>query len=91
MQGMRRVAPAVLIVAWIVFLTLPLGFLFGAPGASSSRPLGLYASFVELIGQRPARWLFCGLWLAINGVLFWRVVLSKRRRAIGPSVDLHDY
>lgn len=88
---MRRFAPVVLIVAWIAFLTLPLGFLFGASGASSSRPLGLYVSFVELMGERPARWLFCGLWIVINGVLFWRVMLSKRRREIGPSVDLHDY
>jgi hypothetical protein len=89
---MRRLAPAILVVAWIVFLTLPIAFLLGVTAASLDRDglAGVYVALMELIGERRAKWLFSGLWLAMNVVVFWRVMLSKKRHDLGPSVDLDD-
>ena len=90
---MRRLAWPVLVVIWIVFLTLPIGFLFAAPNMllNNDGLAGIYIAFSELLGERTARWVFCGLWLAINVLVFWRVTLSKKRHELGPSADLDDY
>jgi hypothetical protein len=80
------------VIAGILFLTIPIGFFFAADGAQLQGDWlgGLYAAFVELLGERGARWVFCGLWLIFNIALFWRFVLSKSRYEPGDPVDLDD-
>jgi hypothetical protein len=84
----RRWVRPVLFTGWVVFFTLPIGFVFAA-----ARPrlywdgLGLYATFVELLGARAAGWIFCGLWLALNAAILWQL---WKRRDLGPSIDLDD-
>lgn len=79
-------------VAWVIFLSLPIAFLFSKAGTPLSCDWlsGLYAAFVEVLGEQNARWGFCGLWVAGNAALFWRLVISKRRHDLGDPVDLDD-
>jgi hypothetical protein len=89
---MRKALWPIWILAWLIFLTLPIGFLL----ARSGTPLdgdwfgGLYTACVELFGEPGARWIFSALWLALNGLLFWRFVLSKRRHELDPPMDADD-
>lgn len=89
---MRRLAPVILVAAWILFLVLPIAFSLGAPAALLDREgfPGVYAALNQLIGDWPSRWLLSGLWLALNVALFWRVILGRKRYDPGPPVDLDD-
>ena len=49
----------------------------------------LYAAASDLIGELPARALFCGIWLAFGLALFWRIEIRKETDD-APPADLHD-
>jgi hypothetical protein len=89
---MRQWVRPIWVIAWIVFLTLPVGLFFAQAGTPLNGDwfAGLYVAFVELFGERSARWVFCALWLALNLALFWRLVLSKKRYDPGDPADLDD-
>jgi hypothetical protein len=89
---MHRFVRPVIAIAWLMFLIGPLACLF-APASHIPRDdqlFGLYAAIKELLGEHSARWIFGGLWLAMNAALFWRFVLSKNPYDVGDSLDLHD-
>jgi hypothetical protein len=88
---MHRFLLPVMAIAWLVFLVGPIAFFFAPPGAPPDDQLaGVYTAFVQLLGEPPARWIFSGLWLAMNGALFWRLALSKKRYETGDPPDLAD-
>ncbi|HEY4211871.1 MAG TPA: hypothetical protein VGM84_10355 [Steroidobacteraceae bacterium] len=93
MNNMRHFAWPVLVVIWLVFLALPLWFLIAAPNVllNNDGLAGIYIALSQLLGERAARWVFGGLWFATNLLVFWRVMLSKKRHELGPSLDLDDY
>jgi hypothetical protein len=90
MRRFPRFARPILIVAWLIFLTGPLVFLFAHPAPSASLDwfAGIYTAFTELFGEQIGRWVFCGSWLALNALVFWRVMLSKPEKDVRPDVDL---
>lgn len=59
-------------VAWAIFLSLPIAFLFSNAGAPPSGDwlYGLYTALVEALGEQSARWGFCGVWVAGNLAMF---------------------
>ena len=74
----NQVAVAVLCFG---ILAAPLVFLFARSGSTlGSEPMGqLYSSAVTLLGEWPARFVFCAIWLAADAALVWRLFLSKRK------------
>jgi hypothetical protein len=89
-QRMKRYIRPVAAAAWIVFLTLPVGFLLAKGASPFDRDWlnGLYVAFAELFGERIGRWIFCGLWLLLNGALLWRFLFYRERP--GDPLNLDD-
>ena len=94
MQNMRRMRNwirPIVVIAWIVFLTLPIGFLLGGASLGGDWFSGIYTALEDLFGERSGKWAFCGLWLVLNVVLFWRLVLSNTRHDdLGDPPNLDD-
>jgi hypothetical protein len=72
----QRIAVAVVCFG---FIAAPLLFLFAVPGANLDDPAmsGLYRSLVVLLEEKPARLLFCAIWLGFDAALVWRLFFSK--------------
>lgn len=91
MRAMRRFALPVLVLAWLAFLVGPIAYLFAPQGAVDREWLtGLPTAFEELLGARWGRWMFAGLWIAMNAAVAWWLAISKKPYDIGPSLDLDD-
>lgn len=76
MRTRQRIA-----VAAVCFgaIAAPLLFLFAVPGASlgDGAMSGLYRSLVVLLEEKPARFLFCAVWLGFDAAIIWRLFFSK--------------
>jgi hypothetical protein len=71
---------SVAIVLWAIAFALPIAFFFAGAGATfPDGPLvRIYSAATQAIGETAARTIFCLSWLAIDALLFWRLVVSKR-------------
>ena len=92
MTRMHQFVRPVIVIAWLIFLVTPVAYFFAPAGQlpHDDQLFGLYIAFEQLLGEHSARWVFGGLWIAINAALFWRFVLSKKSGEVGDSLDLHD-
>lgn len=68
-------------VFWFVSFALPIAFFLSKPGAwLPPGPLSnIYSITASAFGEGVVRVVFCGLWLALDCALFWRLVLSKKK------------
>ncbi len=92
MNSMRSTRILFAVICFVA-LAAPLLFLFARPGTSpgSDEFNQLYSSMVTLLGEWLARLVFCGVWLALDAALVWRLFLSKRKdNDVSPIEGLGD-
>jgi len=67
----------------------PVLFAFARPGSvpGSDALFQLYHPLVTLLGERAARFTFCSVWLTIDALLVWWLVIRKHRDIDAPPVD----
>jgi hypothetical protein len=84
-RAMRRALVPFIVVAWVVFLTGPIAFLYSGYYTPSELAWvnGIYIALIQIVGEPAARLIFGGLWLTLNAALFWRLVLSRHRDKLG--------
>lgn len=65
---------------WLIAFALPIVFVVADSGAKlpDGELVRIYTAAIRVMGESGARVFFCISWLAIDVVLFWRFVLSKR-------------
>lgn len=80
MNSERNIRIVVAIVCFCL-LAMPLLFLFARPGAAPGNDefSWIYSTLKKLFGEGLARLTFCGLWLALDAALVWRLLRSKRK------------
>ena len=88
----ERIRKSLLVLFWLLTFGLPLALLFAKPGIGppGGALVNLYSSAMSLFGEPTARLLFCIGWLAVDALLFWRFVLSRRPIDATPIDGLAD-